>query len=362
MTCLPSTFHAPSAPCGRGGLPVGALRVVDQVLAHLRRRLHLVGPDTTGAASPVAVAPPIRRRQVRRHLDPDRLVAARRKVRRKRTAPKPGAVAMNSYVPGANDRGLVEVVRRGRGRARSSPGRCRRRGRPAPRSDRRRSGPSAPPGRRRRRGRRERDRRVGLALGLEVRQRVRVGLDAARPARGVVLRRRSGRSRGGRTPPTARSGSRRRSASWSAARFALRASTIVGFVGMSRNASNSSWIQRRLPGHWSTGSVAGARTAPAAHGRSRGTGRCTSPTSARAQLEVDRDPDLAVGVDLGPGDVVADVAEVQRVDLRLDARLGNARSAASSPRSCGCRGPCCRSRTCRPRTGSRRRSARGRSR
>ena len=44
---------------------------------------------------------------------------------------------------------------------------------------------------------------------------------------------------------------------WSAARIALRASTIVGFVGMSRNASNRSWIQRRLPGHCVTGSVAG---------------------------------------------------------------------------------------------------------
>ena len=46
---------------------------------------------------------------------------------------------------------------------------------------------------------------------------------------------------------------------WSAARIALRASTIDGFVGMSRNASNSSWIQRRLPGHCVTG------RAPAAH-------------------------------------------------------------------------------------------------
>ena len=46
---------------------------------------------------------------------------------------------------------------------------------------------------------------------------------------------------------------------WSAARIALRASTIDGAVGMSRNESNASWIQRRLPGHWVTG------TWPSAH-------------------------------------------------------------------------------------------------
>ena len=45
----------------------------------------------------------------------------------------------------------------------------------------------------------------------------------------------------------------------SAASIELRASTIDGAVGSSRYESNSSWIQRRLPGQRSTG------TSPRAH-------------------------------------------------------------------------------------------------
>ena len=269
---------------------------------------------------------------------------------------------MNSYVPGANAAVSSRLFARRRGR------RVRRRVGVGDRRDPRLVVADvdprlAPPGCRVRRRRRERHRRVGLARRLEVRQRVGVGLDAARAARCRWSATRSGRGRGARTPATARSGSRRRSAAGRprGSRCARRPST--GRSASSRNESNSELDPAPVARALVDRDLAAPRTAPAAPVGLREL-RVVLRRQRPAELEVDRDPDLAVGVDLGPGDVVADVAEVQRVDLRVRCSAsGNAPGATgSSPRSCGCRAACCRSRTCRSRSGSRRRSGRGRTR
>ena len=205
---------------------------------------------------------------------------------------------------------------------------------------------------------RERDRRVVVERRREARRRIGVG----------VRRRVRARRRPGRSPLRAKPS---QSSFWfappkrirSAARYASRAWSIDGSVGISSNASNTSWTQRRLPGQVCGGS---------------------SPVGA-ALLQVlvverevvvvlvDQQPARMrkfVALQISPsawtsraGDVVAHVAEVQRVDHELLARLRNAAGHREvHPVVADRRAACCRWRTCRPRSGSRRRSGRSRSR
>ena len=105
----------------------------------------------------------------------------------------------------------------------------------------------------------------------------------------------------------------------SAASIASRASSMLVAPCWSRKASKTSCSQRRLPGHWVAG--VGVLVAVAWAQRrlqrlvGRGVGRVVLRDQGLADLPHGAVPDLAVGVDLGPGGVEAVVAVVQRVGV-----------------------------------------------
>ena len=162
--------------------------------------------------------------------------------------------------------------------------------------------------------------RVGRPGRLEVRQRVGVGLDAGRAAGAVGRRGEPRPGRGARTPPSSSGRLAPPKRAWSAARIALRASTIDGLVGIEQERVEQQLDPAPVARALGHRHCARRRSGSAAPCRIDGNWRVVLRRERLAQLEVDRDPDLAVGVDLRAGQVVADVAEVQRVDLRVDAR------------------------------------------
>ena len=95
---------------------------------------------------------------------------------------------------------------------------------------------------------------------------------------------------------------------------------------------------------------------PRTHAMSVGRSRCDGyrcEEAGPAGRICDRDPDLAVGVHLGPGQVEAEVAEVERIGVGIAARAPGSRRPSAGPRgSRGCRCTGCRSRT-RPRCSGR---------
>ena len=118
----------------------------------------------------------------------------------------------------------------------------------------------------------------------------------------------------------------------SAASIASRASSIETSGGMSSQASYTSWIQRRLPGHWPAGSCR-PRALPERRVR-LGEAAVVLGDERLADVVVDGVPDLAVRVDLGARGacgldrrtderpvarrVVADVAVVERVVVQRE--------------------------------------------
>ena len=91
----------------------------------------------------------------------------------------------------------------------------------------------------------------------------------------------------------------------------------------SRNESNSSWIQRRLPGHWVDRHLAVRALLLQRRVRRRELALYFAASALRSSKLIATQISPSAWTS-GPGHVVADVAEVQRVDLRIRARLGNA--------------------------------------